>query len=293
MAILALIFFTGNTANIHSYNTPSESYDAVIQAVASARLFASHHVETTQSCGSSTTIPPTGRRSYILQLPHRDVNRHFTHIFFRRSGIYLITICLEEMMKDPPLQFENLCYWLRQIQTYVVTANIKRVVIVGVHNTPSTDTAESDTIAFFLTNLDQAIQETSPKQIMEISREQFTLLFNFSDPDKSIHLLCQCVDKCVDVMIEQSWWYDRDFYFRTFQPFTQLTSIVSKISRIRAVIASTRVIEDCYNFTDAYYMTTLANYSHACISSKGNCKHLSGYVYIATLSYTNRGEWVF
>ena len=255
---------------MHSYDVHSESNDAVIQAVAAARLFASHHVETTQCSG---TMPPTGKRLYILQLLQRDINRHFAHIFFRRSGIYLITICLEEMMKDPLLQFEKLCYWLRQIQTYVVPANVKRVIIIGMHNTLSTDTAQSDKIAFFLMKLDQAIQETSPKQIMEIeSRENFTLCFNLGDPDKSIHHLCQHVDKCMGVMIKQSWCYENDFYYCTFQPFTQLTNIVSKTSRIRAIIASTQVIEDCYNFTDAQYMTTLANYSHACISSKGNCE---------------------
>ena len=172
-------------------------------------------------------------------------------------------------------QFENTCYWLRQIQTYIVPANVKRVIIIGAHNTLSTDTDQSDKIAFFLMKLDQAIQETSPKQIMEISREHLTLPFNLGDPDKSIHHLCQCVDKCMDVMIKQSWCYEKGFYYHTFQPFTQLTSIVSKISRIRAIIANTQVIEDCYNFTDAHYMTTLANYSHACISSKGNCKLLA------------------
>ena len=253
---------------------PSELDEAIVQTAASTKLFDAtmHTVETTQHRHIS---PPTARRLYILQLPQKSIDKHFTHIFFRNSGIYLIMVSLEEMIRDPLIkQFENICYWLRQIQTYVVPVDVRRVIIVGVHDTLSSDTAQSEKISSFLTKLDQVIQEVNPKQIMEISRKSLTLPFNFCYPDKSIHLLCQCIEKCMDVMIKKSWCYKRDFYLSTFQPFTQLTSIMSKISRIKAIVASTQDIEDCYNFADTHYMMTLANYSHACISSKGNCKLL-------------------
>ena len=249
----------------------SESKDAIIQAVMSARLLgsASHHADNPQC---TSTIPPIGRKSYILQLPQKDINKYFTHIFFRGSGIYLITICLKEMMRDPLVQFEKFCYWLRQVQTYVGPEDIKRVIVVGLHNTQSTDIAQSQKISSFVMELDQAIQEVNSKQIMETSRDGIILSLNLSDPDESIRYLCQYVDKCLDVMIEQSWCYAKDFYLCTFQPFTQLTSVVSKISKIKATVASTQDIWDCYNFSDAHYMKTLANYSRSCISPEGQCE---------------------
>ena len=46
----------------------------------------------------STTAPQTGKKRYILQLPQKNLNRHFTHIFFRKSGIFLITVSLVDLM---------------------------------------------------------------------------------------------------------------------------------------------------------------------------------------------------
>ena len=252
----------------------SESDEPIVQTMASAKLFDSA-LNTMEITQHRSIIPPIGKRLYVLQLPQRSINRHFTHIFFRRSGIFLIVVGLEEMMGDPLIQFEKLCYWLRQIQTYVNPENVKRIVIIGVHDTMPTDIAQSQKVASFLMKLDQAIHETNSKQIMETSRDSLTLSLNLGDPDKCRRFLCQCIDKCMDVMIEQSWCYEQEFYSCTFQPFTQLGSIMSKISRIKAIVASTQDIEDCYNFDDAHYMMTLANYSHACISTDGHCKLLT------------------
>ena len=220
-----------------------------------------------------STAPQTGKKRYILQLPQRNLNRHFTHIFFRRSGIFLITVGLVEMMGDPLIQFENLCYWLRQVQTYVGPENVKRIIIVGVHDTLPGDTARLEKIDSLIRKLNLAIRENEFKQIMEISRERMTLPFNLSAPEESIRELCRCINKCMDVMIERGWCYEKKgFFASTFQPFTQLGSVLSKIATIKSIVANSQDLEDCYNYTATEYKNTLANYSQACINAEGECK---------------------
>ena len=222
----------------------------------------------------SSRAPPTGSKRYILQLPHKNLDRRFTHIFFRRSGIYLITVGLGEMMGDPLIQFENLCYWLRQVQTYVGPEYVKRILIVGVHETNPGDRGRLEKIKSFILKLDQAIREADSKQqIMEISRKMSIISFNLSTAAESIRLLCQCVNNCMDVMIERIWCYENTGVFKTmFDPFTQLSNIAAKISGIKAVVATTKDIEDCYNYSDPDFKETLANYAPACISTEGDCK---------------------
>ncbi len=222
----------------------------------------------------ASTAPPTGKKRYILQLPQKNLNRHFTHIFFRRSGIFLITVGLVEMMGDPLIQFENLCYWLRQVQTYISPENVKRIIIVGVHDTLPGDLAHLNKIDSFIRKLNQAIRENEFKQIMEISHERTILPFNLSDPEESIKDLCKCINKCMDMMIERAWCYEKEFFMSTFQPFTQLGSVLSKVALISSIVASSQDLEGCYNFEDKNYKKTLANYSQSCINPKGECKSL-------------------
>jgi hypothetical protein len=232
----------------------------------------------------SANAPQTGKKRYILQLPQKNLNRHFTHIFFRRSGIFLITVSLVDLMGDPLIQFENLCYWLRQVQTYVGPENIKRIIIVGVHETLRGDVARLAKIESFIAKLNLAIRENEFKQIMEISRERVTLSFNLSAPEESIRDLCQCINKCMDVMTERAWYYEKDFCASTFQPFTQLGSVLSKVASINSIVASSQDLEGCYNYTDPNYKKTLANYSQACISPEGECKSLD-ILHVDAMSY--------
>ncbi len=226
----------------------------------------------------ASTAPPTGKKRYILQLPQKNLNRHFTHIFFRRSGIFLITVGLVEMMGDPLIQFENLCYWLRQVQTYVGPENVKRIIIVGVHDTLPGDLARLNKIDSFIRKLNQAIRENEFKQIMEISRERMTLPFNLSAPEESIKDLCKCINKCMDVMIERAWCYEKHgFFASTFQPFTQLGSVLSKVASINSIVSSSQDLAGCYIYEDKNYKKTLANYSQSCINPEGECKSLCMY----------------
>ena len=221
-------------------------------------------------------VPQTGKKRYILQLPQKKLDRRFTHIFFRRSGLYLITVGLVEMMGDPLIQFENLCYWLRQVQTYVGPENVKRIVIVGVHETLAGDHVRQRKIDSFVMKLERAVREADFKQIMEISRERLIISFNLNTPQESKKLLCQCINNCMAVMIERVFYYEEKtgFYQHTFEPFTQLSSVASKVSGIKAIVATSKDLEDCYNYSDEHYRETLANYSQACISTEGNCKSI-------------------
>ena len=238
---------------------------------------------------STTTAPQTGKKRYILQLPQKNLNRHFTHIFFRKSGIFLITVSLVDLMGDPLIQFENLCYWLRQVQTYVGPENIKRIIVVGVHETLPGDFARLNKIESFIAKLNLAIRENEFKQIMEISRERMTLSFNLSAPEESIRDLCRCINKCMDVMTERAWHYEKEFCASTFHPFTQLGSVLSKVASINSIVASSQDLEGCYNYTDPNYKKTLANYSQACISPDGECKSL----YLLYTSYTTVDREMF
>ena len=266
----------------------SKSDDALNRAMTSAQLFDNipplTFARTPSYPGSgglhpmgisrqSSTAPPTGKKRYILQMLQRNRDRPFAHIFFRRSGIFLITVGLVEMMGDPLIQFENLCYWLRQVQTYVGPENVKRIIVVGVHETIPADRARFAKINSFVSSLDRAIREADFKQIMEISRESLTLPFNLSAPAESVRLLCQCINNCMDVMIERGWCYEKAGFFTcTFAPFSQLGNVVAKISKINKIVASSKDIEECYKYSDTHYYKTLANYSPACISTEGECK---------------------
>ena len=222
----------------------------------------------------SRHAPQTGKKRYILQLPQQKLDASFTHIFFRRSGIYLLTVGLMEMMGDPLIQFENLCYWLRQVQTYVGPENVKRIVIVGVHDATPGDTTRLSKIDKFTAKLEKAIREADFKQIMEISREKLIITFNLNTPEASTRLLCQCINNCMNVMMERVWCYEQSsgFFEQTFQPFTQLSSVAGKISGIKAIVATSADIEDCYIYSDKNYKKTLANYTLACINPEGECE---------------------
>ena len=181
-------------------------------------------------------------------------------------------------MGDPLIQFENLCYWLRQVQTYVGPENVKRIIVVGVHETLLGDKFRLLKIDKLLTKLNQAIRENEFKQIMEISRKGMILPFNLSNPEESLADLCRVVAKCMYMLIEQSWHFDKDdFFMSTFQPFAQLGSVLSKIASIKSIVATSQDLEDCYNYKDSQFKKTLASYSQACISSEGECKSLCTY----------------
>ena len=220
----------------------------------------------------STPTPPTEKIDYVLTLP-KKFDRNFAHIFFRKSGIYLVAVSIEDMMEDPAIEFENLCYWLRQIQTYVEPESIKRVIVVGIHNTLHTEVVQLHNVSTLLSKLDRAIHEAEFSQIMEVSCRNLTVCVNFAEPDhKNSQLLHTCVNKCMDVMKAKSECYEKSFFSHTYQPFTQLNRTLLKISRIMAIIATTEEIMDCYNFTHPRFKETLANYSQACISAEGECK---------------------
>ena len=224
--------------------------------------------------GSRSHAPQTGKKRYILHLPRQKLDQSFTHIFFRRSGIYLITVGLMEMMGDPLIQFENLCYWLRQVQTYVGPENVKRIIIVGVHDATPGDSARLTKIEKFTSRLERAIREADFKQIMEISREKLIITYNLQTPEASTKLLCQCINNCMNVMIERVWCYEQSsgFFEQTFQPFTQLSSVAGKVSGMKSIVANSADIEDCYNYSDKNYKKTLAIYCLACINPEGECE---------------------
>lgn len=220
----------------------------------------------------STPNPSTEKIDYVLTLP-KKFDRNFAHIFFRKSGIYIVAVKIEDMMEDPVIEFENLCYWLRQIQTYVEPESIKRVIVVGIHNTLHTEVVQLHNVSSLLLKLDRAIHEAEFSQIMEVSCRNLTVCVNFAEPDrKNTQLLHTYVNKCMDVMKAKSECYEKSFFSHTYQPFTQLNRTLLKISRIMAIIATTEEIMDCYNFTHPHFKETLANYSQACISAEGECK---------------------
>ncbi len=252
----------------------SGSDEALRRSLTSVQLFHRNHPNSREM---SYNVPPTGNKRYILQLPRRNLNRHFTHIFFRRNGIFLITVGLVEMMGDPLIQFENLCYWLRQVQTYVGPENMNRIIIVGVHDTLPGDITRLKKVYTLIWKINEAIRENEFKQIMEISRERMILPFNLSAPEESIKELCKCINMCIDVMMEWAWCFEKEFFTSTFQPFTQLGSVLSKVALISSIVVSSQDLEDCYNYEDKNYKKTLTNYSQSCINPEGECKLLCIY----------------
>lgn len=247
------------------------------------RLSISHSLFTSSNVSSPSTTPirtaatanqphpsyfrqhtqVTVEKRYILNMFTQEMDRKFVHLYLRQSGVYLVVVSVEDLVEDPVIQFENLSFWLRLVQTYVGPSGIKRVMVVGMSDGHMDGEREKECLA----NLEGAIREAE-FQHMFVRGSMSVIPFDRSRPRASLEHLCKCIGKCMEALTSRAWHMHRNFYENVFQPFSGLTEVLHSLSRSREMLMSADSILSLYKFADSNFFDTLAAYSSGLIDDR-------------------------
>ena len=205
-------------------------------------------------------------KRYILNMFTQEIDRKFVHLYLRQSGVYLVVVSLEDLVEDPVIQFENLSFWLRLVQTYVGPNGIKRVMVVGMSDGHMDGEREKEC----LTNLEGAIREAE-FQHMYVRGSMSVIPFDRSRPKASLENLCKCIEKCMEGVTSRAWHMDRNFYENVFRPFNGLTKVLHNLSCSREMLMSADSILSLYKYASSNFFDTLAAYSPGLIDARCKC----------------------
>lgn len=208
------------------------------------------------------TYPSVDKR-YVLNMFTQEMDRKFVHLFLRQSGIYLVVVSLEDVVADPIIQFENLSFWLRLVQTYVSPPGIKRVIIVGMTDGQMNGEEEQECLA----NLEGAIKEAEFPHVF-FKDNTSVIHFNRSTPKVSVDHLCSAIGKCMDAVMQRAFHFNKEFYDHVFQPFTGLTNILLQMNRSLETVVSADNLLSIYKYCDDNYFNTLAAHSAALVDDR-------------------------
>ena len=211
------------------------------------------------------TIPSVDKR-YILNMFTQEMDRKFVHLFLRQGGVYVVVVSLEDLVEDPVIQFENLSFWLRLVQTYVSPSGIKRVLIVGMANSGVLSQREHECLG----HLEGALRESGFQHVYDRDGTS-VIVFDRSKPRSSVEHLCHSIGRCMDAITTRAWHMHRQFFESVFQPFSGLTEVLSSISRSSKMLMSADTMQSLYQYAELNYFDTLAAYSSALISDRRKC----------------------
>ncbi len=233
-------------------------------------------IRTPHPPADSSQIPdyPHVEKQYILNMFTHSMDRMLSHLYLRESGLYLVVVSLEAMIDDPLIQYENLSFWLRLVQTYVKPSLIRRVMIVAMCDGTMNSSKEE---CECLEHLEGALQDEFHHIYIKKGGGS-VILFDRTNPKSSVENLCSCINKCMDVVMNRTFFMNPSFFKIVFQPFTGLTDVLSGISSSSETTMSADRLLSLYKYTDPNYFDTLAAYSSACISvvsDRGKCIKLS------------------
>ena len=214
------------------------------------------------------TIPYVDKR-YILNMFTQEMDRKFIHLFLRQGGIYVVVVSLEDLVDDPVIQFENLSFWLRLVQTYVGPNGIRRVLIVAMANSGAVTEREQEC----LNHLEGALREAEFQHVYDRDGSS-VIIFDCSKPRGSVEHLCLSIGRCMDAVTTRAWHMHRQFFQSVFQPFTGLTEVLSSVSRSADMLMSADTLQSLYQYAELNYFETLAAYSSALISDRRECEHV-------------------
>ena len=187
----------------------------------------------------------------------------------------MVVVSLEDLVEDPVIQFENLSYWLRLIQTYVSPNGIKRVLIVAMSSSSGmTSKQEQECLGY----LEGALKEAEFQHVYNRDGSS-VIVFDQSKPRASVEHLCLSIDRCMDAVTTRAWHMHRPFFENVFQPFTGLTEVLSRISRSPDVLMSEDNLQSLYQYAELNYFDTLAAYSSALISDRRKCMCVCVHMY--------------
>ena len=212
--------------------------------------------------------PPIAQREYILHMFTQKVDRQFAHLFLKPSGIYLIAIALDDIVDDPLIQYENLFNWLRLIHTHVRPDEIRRVIVVGMYRKSQVHGDSLKCVQHLNTTLRDQTKQTL---VIPLKERGYVFMFNLDQAQTEIQYLCTCIRSCMDVFIDRSWYFERQFFEYVFMPFNGFRNVCSKLMVKRGMIESSHSIAklcDAERLPERYF-ETLAAYAPAFISTSG------------------------
>ena len=179
-----------------------------------------------------STPPEVVVRRYILQMLRPEVDRQFTHIFLKSSGIFLIVVSLEEIIAEPLIQFENLFYLLRLIHTHMKPADLKRVIVVGMYHSSLLPEHHRYRLLQCVNHLNAAVRAAQMNQNYGLPLKEggFVFLFDCDHPKTELLYLCACIRSLMDVFMDRAWHFRRNYYEAIFMPFENFGKVLVRLT---------------------------------------------------------------
>lgn len=190
-----------------------------------------------------STHPEIASPQYVLHMLKQSVDRNLSHLFLKPNGIYLIAIGLEDILADPLIQYENLFYWLRLIHSHVKPTDIRRIIVVGMYRKSELQGEETKIIQC-VHYLNLAIHEQMRQNYsLPIKEGGYVFICDLDAPNDLLYL-CGCIRMCVEVFIDQAWYFQRTFFDSVFMPFESYKKVCSEVikqSKNKVVLQRSKV----------------------------------------------------
>ena len=223
-----------------------------------------------------STHPEIAAPQYVLHMLKQSVDRNLSHLFLKPNGIYLIAIGLEDIVADPLIQYENLFYWLRLIHSHVKPTDIRRIIVVGMY-TKSELQVEESKIVQCVQYLNSAIREQMRQNYsLPIKEGGYVFICDLDAPNDLLYL-CGCIRMCVEVFIDQAWYFQREFFDSVFMPFESYKKVCSDVikqSKNKVVLRRSKVERFYQQRSDlpSNFWSTLNIYSSVLFTEKDGGK---------------------
>lgn len=266
-----------NKANKITFPIDSDSY--VIRKEISPSLLNSSPATTpgarpTYKRTPSLVEQDIAMKRYTMQMFVKEFDRRFAHIFFRTSGLFLVTATLKELADDPLIQHENLSLWLRLIQSCMRCADEKRVIIVGMYDRQQVE--DFSQVQKYIKHLNHALQENdlnkqllnqnrNPRQSGVDNNHQYVFMFDTSRESESCFELFNRMEECMDLFMGKARHFDKKFFESTFEAFDGLNVALREVSRIDGVVGTSDTLRSICSKKTHYAIKTIAAYSTALI----------------------------
>lgn len=211
----------------------------------------------------------------------KDIDKKMADLFLRSAGLFFVALWLRDLVSDPLIQYENISYWLRVIQTHLSSFDEeKRVVIVGMVD--ANDKQNFPNIRKYVDQLNLVLHERElhknlfnsncgKKSPTERSQHEYVTLFDVSQSDESSQELISQIDECMDLFIMKMFHYNEKFYTSVFKAFTGLNATLQELSFLPGITASLKDLQAICSQKPDYVFETLASYSTSIVrvSTKG------------------------
>ena len=202
-----------------------------------------------------------GKNHFIVQQLNPDIRREqFVHLFLRSSGVCLLLVDLQDILDDPMIQYGNITQWLHLLHAYLTPNYAKRVIVVGTYHRSQVQDAE---ILKLVKHLSAAIaNRTNQVYRIPFEGEGYVFRFDLDNQQQNAYCLCACVQKCMKIIIESTYYRQGNFFTNAFEPFLKLGSLCAKLSSMAAhgkIVATAQEIRQAFASV-GYHLTIAGNY---------------------------------